>query len=174
MIAKLVCWHSPQLKQGDSCFNHYCIGWYHSVSQCLTQCPQARLYCSRMPYGAVLYVLYWLHLQSFIQDIYTGIGVPIVSCMALWTLPLADGKILYQWIFIPTTGTRLTAWVHCRYFYNVIPIPDRFICEHIKELRPRCRANVLCQFMITHHVFYFQILYADGLVFTNQLRGFIL
>ena len=49
-------WHSPQLKQGDSCFNHYCIGWYHAVFQCLTQCPQARLYCSRMPYGAVLYI----------------------------------------------------------------------------------------------------------------------
>ena len=52
-IHPLFIWHSPQLKQGDSCFNHYCIGWYHSISQCLTQCPQARLYCSRMPYGAV-------------------------------------------------------------------------------------------------------------------------
>ena len=51
-------WHSPQLKQGDSCFNHYCIGWYHSVSQCLTQCLQARLYCSRMPYGAVCIYIY--------------------------------------------------------------------------------------------------------------------
>ena len=50
-------WHSPQLKQGDSCFNHYCIVWYHAVSQCLTQCPQARLYCFRMPYGAVLFML---------------------------------------------------------------------------------------------------------------------
>ena len=29
---------------------------YHAVLQCLTQCPQARLYCSRMPYGAVLYL----------------------------------------------------------------------------------------------------------------------
>ena len=50
-------WHSPYLKKGDSCFNHYCIVWYHVVLQCLTQCPQARLYCFRMPYGAVLFML---------------------------------------------------------------------------------------------------------------------
>ena len=137
-------WHSPQLKQGDSCFNHYCIVWYHSVSQCLTQCPQARLYCSRMPYGAVLYILCWLHLQSLIQDIYTGIDVPVVSCMALRTLPFTDCKILYKWIFKSTTGTCLAAWVHCRYFYNVIPIPNRFIGQHFKKLRPRCRTYMLC------------------------------
>ena len=46
-------WHSPQLKQGDSCFYHYCIGKYLTVLQCLTQCPHAGLYCSRMPYGTV-------------------------------------------------------------------------------------------------------------------------
>ena len=46
-------WHFPQLKQGDSCFYHYCIGEYLTVLQCLTQCPQAGLYCSRMPYGTV-------------------------------------------------------------------------------------------------------------------------
>ena len=34
-------WHSPQLKQGDSCFSHYCIGKHLTVLQCLTQCPQA-------------------------------------------------------------------------------------------------------------------------------------
>ena len=34
-------WHSPQLKQGDSCFFHYCIGKYLTILQCLTQCPQA-------------------------------------------------------------------------------------------------------------------------------------
>ena len=34
-------WHSPQLKQGDSCFFHHCIDEYLTVLQCLTQCPQA-------------------------------------------------------------------------------------------------------------------------------------
>ena len=36
-----VYWHSPKLKQGDSCFFHHCIGKYLTVLQCLTRCPQA-------------------------------------------------------------------------------------------------------------------------------------
>ena len=53
---RVIAWHSPQLKQEDSCFNYYCIGWYPVIFQCLTQCPQARLYCSHMPYGVVLFL----------------------------------------------------------------------------------------------------------------------
>ena len=46
-------WHSPQLKQGDSCFFHYCIGEYPTVLQCLHSVHKLCLSCSRMPYGTV-------------------------------------------------------------------------------------------------------------------------
>ena len=131
----MVFWHSPQLKQGDSCFDHYCTGSYLAILQCLTQCPQARLYCSRMPYGAVLYCLCWLYLQAFLQNIYACIGVPVMHCMTGWTLPYTDRQIFYQWILIPTTGTGLIARIHGWYFDHIIPIP--YICLRIRLHRSK-------------------------------------
>ena len=54
-------------------------------------------------------------------------------CSTFRTHPTTDCKILYQWIFIPTGRTSLTAWIHSWHFYNIISIPNKFIGEHIKE-----------------------------------------
>ena len=111
----------------------------HKLDYTVPVCPTVQFIGS-----IVLCLLCWLHLQSFIQYVDTCVGIPIMLCMALRTLPFTDCKILYKWIFKSTTGTCLAAWVHCRHFYNVIPIPNRFIGQHIKKLRPRCRTYMLC------------------------------
>ena len=168
-------WHSPQLKQGDSCFNHYCIGddtmryfnvlhSVHKLDYTVPVCPTVQSYI----------YLYWPHLQSFIQDVLACVGIPVMHCMTVRTLPYSHCQIFYQWILISTTRTGLTAWIHSWYFYNIIPIPCSLICKHIKELTPWRRTYVLCQLMITHHIFYFQIFYTDCLVFTNQYRWLLL
>ena len=89
-------------------------------------------------------------------------------------LPYTDCQILYKWVFKSTTRTGLTAGIHGRHFYHIVPIPLRFIYQHIKKLTPRYGTDMLCQFMISHHISYFQFLNTDGLVFTYQYRRLFL
>ena len=157
MLQSLLRWLTPY-----SAATSYTVST--SVDYTVPVCPTVQSYIC----------LYWLHLQSFIQDIYACISISVMHCMAVRTLPYTNSQIFHHRIFIPTTRTGLTTWIHGWYFYNTISIPDRLICEHIKKLTPRCRTDVLCQFMITHHISYLQFLYADCLVFTNQLGGLFL
>lgn len=94
--------------------------------------------------------------------------------MTALALPYTDCQILYKWVFKSTTRTGLTAGIHGRHFYHIVPIPLRFIYQHIKKLTPRYGTDMLCQFMISHHISYFQFLNTDGLVFTYQYRRLFL
>ena len=98
--------------------------------------------------------LCWLQLQSFMQDIYTCINISLMLFLTVRAFPCTNCKIFYQWIFITTTGTGLTTWVHGWYFYDIISVPCSLIGKHIEKLTPWCRTDMLCQFMISNHVLY--------------------
>ena len=79
------------------------------VLQCLTQCPQARLYCFRMPYGAVLCTLSGLHPHSLFKYINSCIRISVIMYrMTARAFPTTNCKIFHKWIFIPTTRASLT------------------------------------------------------------------
>ena len=153
-------WHSPQLKQGDSCFNHYGIVWYHAVSQYLTQCPQARLYCFRMPYGAVFYrlmptafaVLYLKYLCLHWYPCYVWYGSPNIPLLRLPDFLPADScthsknkfdcldTSLALWL--DHFHTRQTSWAYQRTSSKMqnqctVPVYDYISCFLLSNLQCR-------------------------------------
>ena len=120
-------WHSPQLKQGDSCFYHYCIDEYFTVLQCLTQCPQAMFilfpYALRYSFSS----LCRLHLQCFFQNINACIRIPVMNCMAFRALPDTNAQIFYPWISVAARAAGLTARIHRWYSVKFISIPAGFM-----------------------------------------------
>ena len=108
-----------------------------------------------MPYGAVYLYLCRLELQSFFQNIYTCISVPVMYGMTVWTLPYANRQIFHQWIFIPTAAACLAARIHRWYLDDIVAVPCSFIFQHGKKLRPGNTCYGFCKFMITHHIVWF-------------------
>ena len=100
---------SNQLKQGDSCFFHYCIDKYLTVLQCLTQCPQAMFilfpYALRYSFSS----LCRLHLQCFFQNINACIRIPVDFCSRKscrsdcsdTSLVLCEVHFHTSWLYIP-------------------------------------------------------------------------
>ena len=132
-----------------------------------TQCPQAMFIL--FPYALrYSFYLYADCICSPFFKILIPALIPLLCSAWQFGHSHPDCQIFHQWILISTAGAGLTAWIHCRHFYNLVSVPDRFIQEHSKKLTPRYRTDVLCQFMITHHIFYIQVFYTDRLVFTNQ------
>ena len=169
-----VTWHSPQLKQGDSCFFHHCIDEYLTVLQCLTQCPQAMFilfpYALRYSFSS----LCRLHLQCFFQNINACIRIPVMNCMAFRALPDTNAQIFYPWISVAARTAGLTARIHRWYSVKFISIPDSFIFQHFEKLCPGNTCYGFCQFMVPDHSLHVQILDTDGLVFAHQHRWLFL
>ena len=156
-------WHSPQLKQGDSCFFHHCIDEYLTVLQCLTQCPQAMFilfpYALRYSFSS----LCRLHLQCFFQNINACIRIPVMNCMAFRALPDTNAQIFYPWISVAARAAGLTARIHRWYSVKFISIPAGFIFQHFEKLCPGNTCYGFCQFMVPDHSLHVQILDTDGL-----------
>ena len=84
----LFSWHPLQLKQENSCISHCCIGWCLRVSQCLTQCPQASLYGSRMLYSAVVFMLTTAATLCFVCPS----SITCVNSMDMSYIPIAKTR----------------------------------------------------------------------------------
>lgn len=56
-----------------------------------------------------------------------------MDCVTDRTFPFAYTELFGQRIFIAAAAAKLTAWIGSRNPDDVISVPERFICKHLKE-----------------------------------------
>lgn len=107
--------------------------------------------------------------QSFIQDVFRGVDVPVVDSSAVRASPLPGSQVLGSGPLSTADGAELAGREEAVYGDHLFPVPRRLILQLPPELAPGGIQDRPGQLVVLDHVLRSQVLNADQIVVPDKL-----